>query len=90
MTADKSDASKFLSDYSRTVNQELEFEVLDDGIIISLRQPPDNIRYKHSYSEYHFYQRAQQSNQTLLRACNNKQRNIKTVLDLTGGWGVDS
>ena len=90
MIADKSDASKFFSEYSRTVNQELEFEVLDDGVLISLRQPPNNIHFKHSYSEYHFYKRAQQSNQTLLRACNNKQRNIKTVLDLTGGWGMDS
>ena len=90
MPPETAEESKYFRDYSGILCQQLEFEMLDDGLIISLQQPPDNIRYKHSYNEHHFFKRAQQSNQALVKACNNKSRNIKTVLDLTGGWGMDS
>jgi 16S rRNA (guanine1516-N2)-methyltransferase len=82
--------SEFFRDYSGVLCQQLDFELLDDGLIIKLSQASDDIRYKHSYIEHHFFKRAQQSNQALLKSCNNKQRNIKTILDLTGGWGMDS
>ncbi len=82
--------SEYFRDYSEYLCQQLEFVLLDDGLIVKLLQPPNNIVYKHSYLDKHFYKRAQQSNQALLKACNNKQRNIKSILDLTGGWGMDS
>ena len=82
--------SEFFRNYSGVLCQQLDFELLDDGLIIHLKQAPDDIHYKHSYIEQHFFKRAQQSNQALLKSCNNKQRNIKTILDLTGGWGMDS
>ncbi len=90
MTPDTTGECEYFRDYSGVLCQQLEFEMLNDGLIIKLRQAPDNIRYKHSYSEQNFFKRAQQSNQALLKACNNKARNIKSVLDLTGGWGLDS
>jgi 16S rRNA (guanine1516-N2)-methyltransferase len=90
MTAESDRVTEFIRSYSGAFSEELDFEFLVDGLVIHLRQPPDNIRYKHSYSEGPFFKRAQQSNQALLKACNNKQRNIKTVLDVTGGWGMDS
>ncbi len=31
-----------------------------------------------------------QPRQALVKACNNKQDNINRILDLTGGWGMDS
>ena len=80
----------FFQTYSGILCHELKFELLSDGLIIHLHQPPDNIRYKHSYNEPQFVKRAHQSSQALVKACNNKQRNIKTVLDLTGGWRMDS
>ena len=82
--------SDYFRDYSGNLCQQLEFEILDDGLIVKLIQQPDNIVFKHSYLEHHFFKRAQLSNQALLKACNNKQRNIKSILDLTGGWGMDS
>jgi len=90
MTVDTAGKSEYFRDYSGLLCQQLEFEMLNDGLIVNLQQSPDNIRYKHSYSENHFFKRAQESNQALVKACNNKARNIKTVLDLTGGWGMDS
>ncbi len=90
MTSELTEESNFFRNYSGVLCQQLKFEMLDDGLIINLRQPPDNIHYKHSYSEHHFFKRAEQSNQALIKACNNKARNINTVLDLTAGWGMDS
>jgi len=82
--------SEYFRDYSEYLCQQLEFVLLNDGLIVNLSQEPGSIRYKHSYIEPHFFKRAQQSNQALLKSCNNKQRNIKTILDLTAGWGMDS
>ncbi|MCG6889834.1 MAG: class I SAM-dependent methyltransferase [Gammaproteobacteria bacterium] len=47
------------------------------------------LRFHHSFISGPIAKRARQSNQLLLKACNNKQRNISRVLDLTAGWGVD-
>ncbi len=82
--------SDFFRNYSGVLCEDLEFEILDDGLIVTLNQPPEMIRYKHSYIDHRFLKRAEQSNQALLKACNSKQRNIKSILDLTGGWGIDS
>jgi len=90
MTVDLDRESGYFQNYSGLLCHDLKFELLSDGLIIRLHQPPDNIRYKHSYNERQLFKRAQQSSQALVKACNNKQRNIKTVLDLTGGWGMDS
>jgi len=89
MTAKSGRESEYFQGYSGILCDDLRFEMLGDGLVIHLEQQPNNIRYKHSYSEHHFFKRALQSNQALLKACNNKQRSIKTVLDLTGGWGMD-
>ncbi len=90
MTAELGREAEYFQSYSGDLCDDLRFEMLVDGLVIHLEQQPNNIRYKHSYSEHRFFKRAQQSNQALLKACNNKQRSIKTVLDLTGGWGMDS
>ena len=65
-------------------------DLLSDGVSIGFSTPAATIRYKHSFTEQRFLNRAYQSNQTLLKACSNKQHSIHQVLDLTGGWGVDS
>ena len=46
--------------------------------------------FSHSFSSQKLIQRSLQKNQSLLKACNNKKREIKTVADLTAGWGRDS
>jgi 16S rRNA (guanine1516-N2)-methyltransferase len=47
------------------------------------------LRFHHSFISGPVAKRASQTNQLLLKACNNKQRNIHRVLDLTAGWGID-
>jgi len=46
--------------------------------------------YTHSFTHPRLIKRAQQKNQALLRACNNKKKQIESVIDLTAGWGKDS
>jgi 16S rRNA (guanine1516-N2)-methyltransferase len=58
----------------------------DSGVLIQGEQ----FNINHSFLDPIFLKRLLQPNQLLLKACNNKQRSIKTVLDLTGGWGMDS
>ncbi|MFT5225592.1 MAG: 16S rRNA (guanine1516-N2)-methyltransferase [Polaribacter sp.] len=50
----------------------------------------EQLNINHSFLDKEFLKRLRQPNQLLLKACSNKQRSIKTVLDLTGGWGIDS
>ena len=46
--------------------------------------------FSHSFTEPKLLKRAAQKNQLLLKACNNKKREIHSVVDLTAGWGRDS
>ncbi|MCP4238541.1 MAG: class I SAM-dependent methyltransferase, partial [Aestuariibacter sp.] len=63
---------------------------LSDGIEITWTDSCQSIKYVHSFNRPTSYQRIDAANQAILKACSNKQRSIKTVLDLTGGWGIDS
>ena len=89
-TVDVSDAHDYLRKRGKDLDENLDIVTTDDGVIIELFLPPDRLRFRHSYVESGFFKRAQQSSQALLKACNNRQRGIHTVLDLTGGWGMDS
>lgn len=81
-------ALQLLKAHSDAVSARFSFTATDEGVEISFAE--QNIRFKHSFLSGPFARRASQSNQALLKACNNKQRNIKTLLDMTGGWGIDS
>lgn len=61
-------------------------ELDGEGVIVHGNQ----FSFKHSFFEPQFLKRLAQPNQLLIKACNNKQRSIRTVLDLTAGWGMDS
>ena len=67
---------------------ELEIEADDAGVVIRLPRAP--LSFHHSFTSGALARRARQSKQALLRACNNKARSIRHVLDLTAGWGADS
>ena len=58
-----------------------------EGVEVLLLDP--KLKYQHSFLSGALAQRALQPGQAIVKACNNKQRNILQVLDLTGGWGVD-
>ena len=58
------------------------------GVKVSLLQ--SGLEFEHSFLAGSIAKRARQPGQAIVKACTNKQRNIHRVLDLTGGWGVDS
>ena len=58
------------------------------GVEIALVEPP--LRFYHSFLVGPLAQRARQSGQALPRACGNRQRTIRSILDLTAGWGADA
>jgi 16S rRNA (guanine1516-N2)-methyltransferase len=64
---------------------DLQVSSTDQGVEIELA----GMRFRHSFVSGPIVERAHQSAQLLLRACNSKQRNIHRILDLTAGWGVD-
>jgi 16S rRNA (guanine1516-N2)-methyltransferase len=66
----------------------VEIRTDSEGVCIRLQQPP--LSFHHSFISGALAKRARQSNQALIRACNNKSRTIDAVLDLTAGWGADS
>ena len=61
-----------------------------DASGVEIEMPATGLRFHHSFITGPVVTRAAQSAQLLLKACNNKQRNIKKILDVTAGWGVDS
>lgn len=63
-----------------------QIDLSNEGV--SVRGEQFNIN--HTFLDPQFLKRLIQPNQLLIKACSNKQRSIKTVLDLTGGWGMDS
>ncbi len=71
---------------------EAEFRItgLNDGERIEWSDGCNTLNYTHSFNHPSFYRRINATGQAIIKACSNKQRSIRSVLDLTGGWGVDS
>ena len=88
MAQDAAAARENLSALAQSSPVELSLEADARGIGIQLVNP--RLTWYHSFVTGALARRARQSDQALLRACNNKQRNIANVLDLTAGWGADS
>jgi 16S rRNA (guanine1516-N2)-methyltransferase len=72
---------------ARASGHDLRIDIDARGVEIELVDL--QLRFQHSFISGPIAKRASQSNQLLLKACNNKQRNIHRVLDLTAGWGID-
>ena len=73
---------------ARTSSHDLRIGLDAHGVEIELVDL--QLGFHHSFISGPIARRASQTNQLLLKACNNKQRNINRVLDLTAGWGVDA
>ncbi len=69
---------------------DIELTNFGDGIEVAWKDTSQSIKFIHSFTNPTNYQRIDSTNQAILKACSNKQRSIKTILDLTGGWGIDS
>ena len=88
MNAKQQDALENLLVHAR--KQEGKMSILPNENGVEIRLLEAQLGFEHSFVSGALPVRARQSTQALLKACNNKQRNIKTVLDLTAGWGIDS
>jgi len=88
MAATEHDALANLLACARTQAGKLSILPNQNGVEIRLLEA--QLGFQHSFVSGSLPVRARQSTQALLKACSNKQRNIKTVLDLTAGWGIDS
>jgi 16S rRNA (guanine1516-N2)-methyltransferase len=84
-----SEATSFLSSLDSKIYPNLGIELVEDGVVIDWFQSPNHLQFKHSYIEPRLMRRIQ-PRQALVKACSNKQHNINHILDLTGGWGMDS
>jgi 16S rRNA (guanine1516-N2)-methyltransferase len=81
---------EFLNRLKRNSSSNIDFAIVDDGVIIKWHESPDTLEFRHSYSEAQFLKRVRQPGQALVKSCNNRQHSVNKLLDLTGGWGVDS
>jgi len=88
MNAGQHDALANLLAHAR--KQEGKISILPNENGVEIRLLEAQLGFEHSFVSGALPVRAKQSTQALLKACNNKQRNIKTILDLTAGWGFDS
>ena len=62
-----------------------------DSVHIKWSDCDQTINFNHSFTNPgRFFGRTVDSNQALLKACSNRRHSIQSVLDLTGGWGIDS
>ena len=70
------------------VTAELELAATETGT--ELRLAGTGLCFDHSFLRGELARRSRQSDQALLRACNNRLREVKSVLDTTAGWGADA
>ena len=82
------DALANLLAHARTQAGKIRILPNENGVEIRLLEA--QLGFQHSGVTGSLRVGARQSTQALLKACSNKQRSIKTVLDLTAGWGIDS
>jgi len=88
MTRQASADSDHLLALAESSPVDLQLEPDARGVTVRLASP--QLGWYHSFVTGALARRARQGDQALLRACNNKQRSINSILDLTAGWGADS
>ena len=68
----------------------VDIDIHPEFVSIVCADKPQTISFEHSFhSKPLFYQRIEPAGQTILKACSNKQRSIRNILDITAGWGLD-
>lgn len=72
------------------LDESLQLNIDDTQIQLCCDINAQTTCFAHSFINQKIVQRSHQKNQMLVKACNNKKRDIKTVVDLTAGWGKDS
>ncbi len=72
------------------LDEDLTLRIEDKNITLCRQVLNQQSCFTHSFTEQKLIKRAAQKNQLLLKACNNKKREIHSIVDLTAGWGRDS
>ncbi len=75
---------------SYDIDEEFVIQIEDDSLAICCQIQNQRTCFSHSLTDPKLLKRASQKNQLLLKACNNKKREIQSIIDLTTGWGRDS
>ena len=88
MTRTTPATAEFLQQLARSSADDLRIDLQAQGVRIDLTDL--HLHFVHSFVSGAIAKRASQSTQLLLKACNNKQRSIHRILDLTAGWGIDA
>lgn len=73
-----------------SIEQDLLLHIEDIDITLCCNINKQKACYSHSFINPTLLLRAKQKKQCLLKACNNKKRELVSVTDLTAGWGKDS
>ena len=72
------------------IDGDWRLEIDDSGLTFETFLDGQKTRFSPGFTDPRLRQRALQKNQGLIRACSNKRRSIRSVLDLTAGWGRDA
>ena len=73
-----------------SIDQDILLHIDDEQIQFCSELNSQKACSSHSFQDSKLIRRAAQKNQSLIKACNNKKNEIKTIIDLTAGWGKDS
>ena len=87
MSASSASPREDLLALAESLPLDLRVEADDKGVGVTLLE--SGLSHYHSFVTGALARRAKQADQALLKACNNRQRNILSLLDLTAGWGAD-
>ena len=88
MQADVDAATEHLERILAADESSARIQAAARGVDIAL--PDQGLTFRHSFLDGPIARRARQPGQLLLKACNNRQRSIGKVLDLTAGWATDA
>ena len=72
------------------IDAEVLLRIEDDSVALCTDLHQQTTCFTHSLLDPKLLARAIQKNQALIKACNNKKREIHSIIDLTAGWGRDS
>ena len=88
MNGDLAEAGALLRQAAHSAADTALVEINPEGVAVEL--PGQQLRFVHSFVSGSIARRIRQPEQLLLKACNNRQRSLRRVLDLTAGWGIDA
>ncbi len=71
------------------VDNEVLLQIDDTQLTLSGDINGQKCNFSHSFTTPILHKRASQKKQSLIKACSNKQKTIRSVIDLTAGWGKD-